>query len=193
MMDLPDLTWLVSRLDGRPGVDPHRCVAELRAYFARCATGDTAPPSRDADLAWHEFLLLTREYEEFCQRAFHRFLHHPPHDREPGTLIATGDCFIDPSITERSRRPPPLVASGDSWNEAALVGRLERGGRIPVARVGQVVSDLRLYLRAAANGAPQDHPSPWLDEAWHEWILDTEDYRAFCTSAFGDIIHHQPH
>jgi hypothetical protein len=35
-------------------------------------------PSLIADEAWHEFILCTREYADFCQRAFGRFLHHTP-------------------------------------------------------------------------------------------------------------------
>lgn len=35
-------------------------------------------PSQIVDEAWHEFILCTRGYAEFCQRAFGRFLHHTP-------------------------------------------------------------------------------------------------------------------
>jgi hypothetical protein len=35
-------------------------------------------PSQVADDLWHEFILYTRNYETFCQRAFGRFLHHTP-------------------------------------------------------------------------------------------------------------------
>lgn len=35
-------------------------------------------PSQVADELWHEFILYTRNYEEFCRRAFGRFMHHTP-------------------------------------------------------------------------------------------------------------------
>jgi hypothetical protein len=35
-------------------------------------------PSQIADDLWHEFILCTREYKEFCSRAFGSFLHHTP-------------------------------------------------------------------------------------------------------------------
>jgi hypothetical protein len=35
-------------------------------------------PSVVADDLWHEFILYTRDYKEFCRRAFGRFLHHSP-------------------------------------------------------------------------------------------------------------------
>ena len=35
-------------------------------------------PSQVVDDLWHEFILYTKGYEAFCQRAFGRFLHHTP-------------------------------------------------------------------------------------------------------------------
>jgi hypothetical protein len=37
-----------------------------------------AMPSQVADDLWHEFILYTRAYEEFCEKAFGGFLHHTP-------------------------------------------------------------------------------------------------------------------
>jgi hypothetical protein len=37
-----------------------------------------AMPSQVADDLWHEFILYTRAYEEFCAKAFGGFLHHTP-------------------------------------------------------------------------------------------------------------------
>jgi hypothetical protein len=35
-------------------------------------------PSQVADELWHEFILYTREYQDFCDKAFGSFLHHTP-------------------------------------------------------------------------------------------------------------------
>lgn len=35
-------------------------------------------PSQVVDDLWHEFILYTRHYEQFCRRAFGGFLHHTP-------------------------------------------------------------------------------------------------------------------
>lgn len=35
-------------------------------------------------------------------------------------------------------------------------------------------------------------PSRAVDEAWHEFILDTPAYTRFCTAAFGEYLHHTP-
>jgi hypothetical protein len=37
-----------------------------------------AMPSEVVDDLWHEFILYTREYEQFCKQAFGRFFHHTP-------------------------------------------------------------------------------------------------------------------
>ena len=35
-------------------------------------------PSRVVDVAWHEFIIFTRAYADFSQKAIGRFLHHTP-------------------------------------------------------------------------------------------------------------------
>jgi hypothetical protein len=53
----------------------------LRAWYLAClyADGDLiGMPSKAVDEAWHEMILMTREYTEFCRRAFGRYLHHSP-------------------------------------------------------------------------------------------------------------------
>ncbi|MRD47312.1 hypothetical protein GHT07_08470 [Caenimonas koreensis DSM 17982] len=35
-------------------------------------------PSQVADDLWHEFILYTRNYQQFCDRAFGTFMHHTP-------------------------------------------------------------------------------------------------------------------
>lgn len=57
-------------------------VAEgLRQFFLAYLHGGkryVAMPSRIADDLWHEFILYTRAYDDFCKKAFGGFLHHTP-------------------------------------------------------------------------------------------------------------------
>jgi hypothetical protein len=56
-------------------------IEGLKEYFQICRqAGRTlvSMPSQVADVAWHEFILFTHAYREFCQRALGRFLHHTP-------------------------------------------------------------------------------------------------------------------
>ncbi len=53
----------------------------LREYFYLCHTAGqrmVSMPSQAVDVAWHEFILNTRRYHQYCQRAFGRYLHHTP-------------------------------------------------------------------------------------------------------------------
>ncbi len=53
----------------------------LRQFFlAYLNSGQryVAMPSQVADDLWHEFILHTRAYQEFCDNAFGSFLHHTP-------------------------------------------------------------------------------------------------------------------
>jgi len=53
----------------------------LRDYFYICSQAQgkmVAMPSEAVDIAWHEFLLFTKEYHDFCNKGIGRFLHHTP-------------------------------------------------------------------------------------------------------------------
>lgn len=54
---------------------------ELRSFFraANAAQGRmVSMPSQAVDVAWHEFILFTRGYRQFCARGLGRFLDHTP-------------------------------------------------------------------------------------------------------------------
>jgi hypothetical protein len=53
----------------------------LRQFFLAYLNGGlryVAMPSQVADDLWHEFILYTRAYQDFCDKAFGGFLHHTP-------------------------------------------------------------------------------------------------------------------
>ena len=53
----------------------------LRQFFLAYLLSNkqnVAMPSRLADDLWHEFILYTRQYAEFCRLAFGSFFHHTP-------------------------------------------------------------------------------------------------------------------
>ena len=59
----------------------NRVIETLREYFHICNEGGNdfmSMPSEAVDSAWHEFILFTRQYADFCNKAFGRFLHHTP-------------------------------------------------------------------------------------------------------------------
>ena len=53
----------------------------LRDYFLICLQAKrkwVSMPSQVVDEAWHQFILSTRLYDNFCRRGFGYFLHHTP-------------------------------------------------------------------------------------------------------------------
>jgi hypothetical protein len=53
----------------------------LRQFFLAYLAGGRQPvamPSQVVDDLWHEFILYTRHYDDFCRKAFGRFMHHTP-------------------------------------------------------------------------------------------------------------------
>lgn len=68
----------------RPTLDTKEMQLVARAlrqfFLAHLKSGRryVSMPSQVTDDLWHEFILYTRNYETFCQRAFGRFMHHTP-------------------------------------------------------------------------------------------------------------------
>jgi len=45
-------------------------------------------PSQAVDVAWHEFILFTKQYDHFCNQALGRFLHHTPSEAMKSPTVA---------------------------------------------------------------------------------------------------------
>jgi hypothetical protein len=75
------LRKLIARHPGLTPTDAEAVARALRQFFeAHLLSGRefVAMPSQVTDDLWHEFILYTRDYEQFCKRAFGRFMHHTP-------------------------------------------------------------------------------------------------------------------
>lgn len=78
-----------------------RVLSGLREYFILCLDGRDmilGMPSKSVDAAWHEFILYTRDYIYFCQRAFGMYLHHTPNDApsdDDDFLSGVGRAWMD--------------------------------------------------------------------------------------------------
>jgi len=52
---------------------------EMKKFMYLCATNDGAmAPPEDIDEIWHNFILFTGDYSEYCQDMVGMFLHHQP-------------------------------------------------------------------------------------------------------------------
>jgi hypothetical protein len=56
-----------------------RRFVEMLKFLDVCAEAkETVSPPPRVDGAWHCFVLFTRDYAEYCQSRFGRFIHHEP-------------------------------------------------------------------------------------------------------------------
>ena len=55
-------------------------------------------PSKLADDAWHAFMLCSKEYDDFCKKAYGRYLHHSPDTNCNGQILNSSSIFKDEII-----------------------------------------------------------------------------------------------
>jgi hypothetical protein len=93
----------------------------LQQYFQICqrARGRfVSMPSQVVDDLWHDFILFTRHYRNFCDKAFGRFLHHTPVEAMSSPHLATAGirrtwfhaCRIEGINPKQPERLPLLFA-----------------------------------------------------------------------------------
>jgi len=86
----------------------------LREYFHLCRKAGPrllAMPSQVVDIAWHEFILFTRNYQHFCSRALGRFLHHTPTEAMPTPTSASAAIKRTWQLACRRAGIDPLAAT----------------------------------------------------------------------------------
>ncbi|WP_160154651.1 hypothetical protein [Microbulbifer sp. ALW1] len=107
--------------------DARRVLKGLREYFHVCNIAGNrmvAMPSQVVDVAWHEFILFTRKYEHFCNKALGRFLHHTPAEAmKSPTLAQSGikrawriSCYRE-NIKPKAAHKLPLLFAIDAHLE----------------------------------------------------------------------------
>jgi hypothetical protein len=126
----------------------------LRQFFIAYLMGGkefVSMPSVVADDLWHEFILYTRDYQEFCRRAFGGFLHH-----SPAVILGSEDksneglrrvwwytCKYENINPTNPTRLPLLFALDD---------KLKVPGGFLYPRDGEAVRELALSARRARRG-----------------------------------------
>ncbi len=111
----------------RPDIDPahfRKIERGLRDFFEAYLLSGRKPvsmPSQAVDELWHEFILYTRHYQQFCDAAFGRFLHHTPagaitrnYDRNVGLRRVWWHCCKREGIDPRKATRLPLLFALDT-------------------------------------------------------------------------------
>ncbi|MFZ6768870.1 glycine-rich domain-containing protein [Undibacterium sp. Di26W] len=109
--------------------DQHLLARALRQFFLvylKCGYKHIAMPSQVVDELWHEFILYTKNYEQFCKKAFGRYMHHTP-AAVLGSNLRNNDglrrtwwfaCLEENINPRRATRLPLLFALDAKWNIA---------------------------------------------------------------------------
>lgn len=131
---------------------PRELVATGLRQWLRCCGPALADgqvigmPSRAVDEAWHGFILCTRRYADFCERAYGQFLHHHPEgagtpDADHGDMASRlGRTVVAWSLTARPGEACVL------WDLDTRLG-LDRPWGIPAERVASIEATLRAAAR----------------------------------------------
>ena len=103
--------------------EAHVLFRELKRFFL---VSDACYPqripmfSRRVDVAWHQFVLFTRDYSDFCKRFFHRYLHHQPNWNDDGGAELLGFEAFAAIYESLFGECPPVV-----WQEDDIELRLD--------------------------------------------------------------------
>jgi hypothetical protein len=93
--------WFVEERLARKGEIPVEkvpgAVLEFKRYMALVGLGyrGLGMLSREVDAVWHDFILFTHEYADFCQAAFGAFIHHVPRTSRTPSPDASTVNFLE--------------------------------------------------------------------------------------------------
>lgn len=107
--------------------DAKQIIRALKDYFHLIHLShkeSVAMPSQAVDIAWHEFILFTREYERFCLKAFGYFVHHTPAEAMKSPVEAQVgikrawelSCFREKVDHFAPKRLPKIFAIDSKFN-----------------------------------------------------------------------------
>jgi len=103
---------LVNRLQKDLGITEEKAIQifeDTKRFLFICGTYPGKwSPSREIDEGWHNFIMFTKDYTEFCERFFGRFIHHQPNlpnqkpdkERPRRTLVAAMQLFGKENLSE---------------------------------------------------------------------------------------------
>ena len=103
-----------------------RALRQFFLVYLKSGFKHISMPSLVVDDLWHEFILYTKNYEQFCQKAFGRYMHHTPAEvlgagqRSNQSLRRTWwfACLEENINPRRATRLPLLFALDAKWNIA---------------------------------------------------------------------------
>ena len=84
------------------------------------------------------------------------------------------------------------LAAGVLRAKPVLFGKLARACDVDEDGARAALREVIRFLDLCAQAGHPLTPSPRVDDAWHEFVLCTREYDAFCREHFGRFVHHDP-
>ena len=137
-----DLWFIIERVRSKGILAEHltdQAVTEFKKYMALVALGyeELGMHSSEVDEIWHNFILFTREYSEFCEKACGHMIHHRPNtSRRPQLPPASVATFKDAYTTFFGTIPP--IWHARKMNEESLTA--ERDALSGESQAGEILS-----------------------------------------------------
>jgi hypothetical protein len=101
-----------------------RALRQFFLVYLKSGKKHVAMPSQVVDDLWHEFILYTKHYEQFCKKAFGQMMHHTPaavlgesRRNNDGLRRTWWFACLEENINPRkATRLPLLFALDGKWN-----------------------------------------------------------------------------
>lgn len=106
------------------GIAPERALEEaLKFLDIAASTTEPVTPSAAVDVAWHHFILFTRDYMDYCATHLGRYVHHVPDDPTDTGAAHDGYLRTRQLVAERFGEPDPTI-----WPDQAALAKCESEG-----------------------------------------------------------------
>lgn len=95
------------------GQTPEQGLLEVLRFLSLINPQKTVTPSERVDQIWHQFILWTKLYFNYCETLYGRYLHHTPDDDGPKNQAQFEYCLNE--YKKRYGQPCP-VFWGPYWS-----------------------------------------------------------------------------
>jgi len=123
---------------------------EMLSFLGEAAqSSEKSIPTKKVDLAWHEFILFTKDYALYCKKYLGKFIHHTPTPRlnSEGGLIKKADMADCGTCCIKG-------CSVDCYNKGEQSSKRISGK-------GQLTGDCSPSFPCDGEGGDYEDPSDW--------------------------------
>jgi hypothetical protein len=127
LCDQPELGKKIRRALMCTADDAKRALVEAIKFMCLASESDVGrlTPAHRVDLAWHELILFTRSYQEFCEKHFGKFVHHQPEGVNQDNQLQFAKTL---QLYKQAFGPPPQDFWGSCDKTTSACGTCESDG-----------------------------------------------------------------